>query len=159
MGVPTDNVATVEVGGREFELRACLGAGITYANQFRDETPLKPPYKGILADDMMEVWRRAQSKVEGEGENAKVVASGVVDTEALVRIMWAMCRAAKSTDKGYEDFAGEVYELPASVSDEAALYATVILLLGAGVIFRSHEGQGGEGEPDETGEREEGQRA
>lgn len=156
MGVPTDNVATVEVGGREFELRACLGAGITYANQFRDETPLKPPYKGILADDMMEVWRRAQPKVEGEGEKAKVVESGVVDTEALVRIMWAMCRAARSTDKGYEDFAEEVYELPASVSDEAALYATVILLLGAGVIFRGHEGQGGEGEPDETGEQEEG---
>lgn len=155
MGVSTDNVATVSIGGREYGMRACLGAGVIYANQFLDETPLDPPYKGELADDMLEVYRRAQPVVGEDGETP--VAPGRVDAEALVRLMWAMCRAAGSTAKGYEDFAEEVYALPASVSDEAALYATVILKLGGGVIFRDPQGQSGGGEVDEKSEQGEGQ--
>ena len=160
-----DNVRTVELGGVEFKLKSCLGAGIVYANQFADKDTLEKPYKGIFADDMLEVWRKAQVKTEPvtdekgnvvkdeDGNEVKrVIRKGHVDLEALVRIMWAMCVSAGGTKESYEKFQKRVYDLPVSMMEEASLYATVVLDLGAGITFRVPAGQGGTGEPDEAQE-------
>lgn len=150
MDIPRDNVRTARIGGAEYDLEASLGASITYANEFFGK--LGEPYRGSLADDMLQVYRRAQPTVERDGENVPNPEYMGYDVEALLRIAWAMATAAGSTRKGYDRFRDEVIHQPASVFEEAGLYDVVVMELGGGIIFRRPEGQAGAVEPDEAQE-------
>lgn len=149
MAVPRDNVREWRIGERTYELEASLGTKITYRNEFLGK--LQKPYRGILEDDMLRVFRAAQTVIEDEGgevvENPDYAG---YDIEALLRIAWAMARASGSTKRGFDGFYADVIHQPAGVFEEAELYDTVIMRLGAGIIFRRPEGLGGAGEPDEA---------
>ncbi len=172
MDVPMDNRREIAIGGKTYTLEASLGTGIIYANEFRGK--LDEPYRGILADDMLRVFNRNQPVIE---EKVKVDKKGNVvldkrgmwvaddggekrrvknpdytgpDMEAVLRIAWAMARAADSTDKGYADFLDEVIHLPSGVVEEARLYNTTIVELGGGITFRRPEGRESAVQPDEA---------
>lgn len=141
MATPRDNVRTVEICGRSYELEASLGAGIAYRNEFFGR--LEKPYRGILADDMLHIYHIAQPTIEEGGKQVANPDYAGNDTEALLRVAWAMAWAAGSTKKRYEKFYDEVAHVGAGVFEEASLYATVVLELGGGIIFRrptGHEG-------------------
>jgi hypothetical protein len=144
MAVPQENVRELRIGEKSYELEASLGASITYRNEFFGR--LDAPYKGILADDLLVAWRRAQAELDGE-PNPEYAG---IDVEAALRAAWAMAFAHGSTKKRYAKFADEVVHQPAGVFEEASLYEVVVLELGGGVIFRRPEGHGGAGEPDEA---------
>lgn len=172
--VVRDNVREFEIGDKTYELEASLGTGIIYANEFRGK--LSEPYKGNLADDVLEVFRRNQptltttaktdedgNVVKGEDGIPVFQADGVevkydnpdyigVDTEALIRIAWAMARAAGSTKKTFAKFFDEVIHQPAGLFEEASMYETIVLELGNGIIFRRPTGRGGAEQPDEKEE-------
>ena len=155
MAVPRDNVRELRIGDRTYELEASLGTAIVYRNEFFGK--LGDGYKGILADDMLRVYHLAQPFEEGEdGKPAKNPDYVGYDVEALLRLAWAMARAAGSAKRSYDGFHADVIHQPAGVFEEASLYNVVVMELGAGVIFRRPEGQGGAGEPDEAQERPEG---
>lgn len=154
-GVPRDNVRTLGIGDVSYELEASLGAGIVYANEFRGR--LEAPYKGDLNDDLLAIWRGAQETVEDEdGKDVANPDFRGVDVMALLRVAWAMARAAGSTSQPFDEFLEGVIHQPAGVFEEASLYGTVVLELGGGVIFRRPEGLGGAGKADEAKEGAEG---
>ena len=139
--VPRDNLRTLTIGSETFELEASLGAGITYANEFRGK--VQAPYNGSLSNDMLTVWRRNQRTLGMDGEKVDNDDYSGIDVEALLRIAWAMAVAAGSTKDGYERFVERIIHQPAGVFEEASLYDVVVLELGGGIIFRQPEGQGG----------------
>jgi len=154
MAVPRDNVRELRIGDKTYQLEASLGTAIVYRNEFFGK--LDEPYKGILADDMLAVWTRAQQVEEHDGEVVPNPEYMGIDIEAILRIAWAMARAAGSTKKSYAKFYDEVIHQPAGLFEEASLYDTVIMRLGGGIIFRRPEGLGGSGEPDEENQEPEG---
>ena len=154
MAVPRDNVRELRIGDKTYQLEASLGTAIVYRNEFFGK--LEEPYKGILADDMLAVWTRAQQVEEHDGEVVPNPEYMGIDIEAILRIAWAMARAAGSTKKSYAKFYDEVIHQPAGLFEEASLYDTVIMRLGGGIIFRRPEGLGGSGEPDEENQEPEG---
>lgn len=155
MTVPRDNVRELRIGEKEYQLEASLGTAVAYRNEFFGK--LDEPYRGILADDMLQVWRRSQETVEDEGGNEAPNPDFYgYDVEALLRIAWSMAWAAGSTKKRYAKFYDEVIHQPAGLFEEASLYNTVVMELGGGIIFRRPEGQGGAGQADEAGETQEG---
>ena len=151
MAVPRDNVRELRIGDKTYQLEASLGTSIVYRNEFFGK--LDEPYKGLLADDMLAVWARAQQVEEHDGEVVPNPEYMGLDIEAILRIAWAMARAAGSTKRGYDKFYDEVIHQPAGVFEEASLYDTVIMRLGGGSIFRRPEGQEGADEPDEAEEQ------
>ena len=157
--VPRDNVASVSIGDIELELEASLGASITYGNAFRGR--LEAPYKGILSDDMLQVWNASKQTLEevDEDGNATEVANPDyrgIDVEALLRLAWSMAVAAGSAKGGYDEFYEQVIHQPAGVFEEAALFGVVVMQLGGGITFRRPEGRDGAGEADEAQEGQEG---
>lgn len=173
--VPRDNVASVTIGEIELELEASLGASITYGNAFRGR--LEAPYKGILSDDMLQVWNASKQTVDGVDEDGNATELPNpdyrgIDVEALLRLAWAMAVAANSPnvvstiygdDKpmyrlamGYDEFYEQVIHQPAGVFEEAALFGVVVMQLGGGIIFRRPEGRDGAVEADEAQEGQEG---
>lgn len=151
MAVPRDNVRELRIGDKTYQLEASLGTAIVYRNEFFGR--LDEPYKGLLADDMLAVWTRAQQVEEHDGEVVPNPEYMGLDIEAILRIAWAMARAAGSTKRGYDKFYDEVIHQPAGLFEEASLYDTVIMRLGGGIIFRRPEGQAGDSEPDEAEEQ------
>lgn len=175
--VPRDNVVTIEIGDMTLELEASLGTGITYSNEFRGK--LDAPYKGILADDMLHVWRIAQPTMDEtvavdddgnpvfdddgkyvpdpNGHEVEVANPEYVgyDIDALLRIAWAMARASGSTKRGFDAFYADVIHQPAGVFEEASLFNAVIMRLGGGIIFRRPTGLRDAGEADEAQEGQE----
>ena len=155
MAVPRDNVREWRIGERSYRLEASLGTKVVYRNEFLGK--LQKPYRGILEDDMLQVFRLAQPVIEDEGgERVENPDYAGYDIEAMLRIAWAMARAEGGMKRSYDKFRAEVIHQPAGVFEEAALYDTVIMQLGAGIIFRRPEGLGGAGEPDEAQEGPEG---
>ena len=160
MAVPRDNVRELLIGENTYNLEASLGTGKVYRDEFFGK--LEKPYKGVLADDMLQVYRKAQPFEENDdGEMVKNPDFEGYDIEALLRIAWAMARSvdpayAKPYKYGYKRFYNEVIHQPAGVFEEASLYDTVIMRLGGGIIFRRPDGHGGAGEPDEAQEGQEG---
>lgn len=157
--VSRDNVASVTIGEIELELEASLGASITYGNAFRGR--LEAPYKGILSDDMLQVWNASKQTVEGVDEDGNATELPNpdyrgIDVEALLRLAWAMAVAAGSAKGGYGEFYETVIHQPAGVFEEAALFGVVVMQLGGGIIFRRPEGQDGAVEADEAQEGQEG---
>lgn len=148
MAVPRDNVRELRIGEKEYQLEASLGTAIVYRNEFFGK--LDEPYKGILADDMLQVYHRAQPIEDSDGKMVENADYMGYDIEAILRIAWAMARAAGSTKRAFARFYDEVIHQPAGVFEEASLYGTVIMQLGGGIIFRRPEGQAGDGEPDEA---------
>ena len=148
MAVPRDNMRELRIGDVTYELEASLGTAIVYRNEFFGK--LDDPYKGILADDMLQVYHRAQPTEERDGKMVENADYMGYDIEAILRIAWAMARAAGSTKRAFARFYDEVIHQPAGVFEEASLYDTVIMRLGGGIIFRRPEGQAGDGEPDEA---------
>ena len=151
MAVPRDNVRELRIGDKTYQLEASLGTAIVYRNEFFGR--LDEPYKGLLADDMLAVWTRAQQVEEHDGEVVPNPEYMGLDIEAILRIAWAMARAAGSTKRGYDKFYDEVIHQPAGLFEEASLYDTVIMRLGGGIIFRRPDGQAGADEPDEAEEQ------
>ena len=152
MAVPRDNVRELRIGEKEYRLEASLGTAIVYRNEFFGK--LQQPYRGILADDMLQVYHRAQQFEEDEDGNLVTNPDYTGnDVEAILRIAWAMAKAAGSTKKSYDKFLNEVIHQPAGVFEEASLYDTVIMRLGGGIIFRRPDGQAGADEPDEAEEQ------
>ena len=152
MAVPRDNVRELRIGEKEYRLEASLGTAIVYRNEFFGK--LDAPYRGILADDMLQVYHRAQQFEEDEDGNLVTNPDYTGnDVEAILRIAWAMAKAAGSTKKSYDKFLNEVIHQPAGVFEEASLYDTVIMRLGGGIIFRRPDGQAGADEPDEAEEQ------
>jgi len=145
--VVRDNVRTVTIGSMTLEVEASPGAGIVYRNEFVGR--LDSPYRGLLSDDMLLIWRQFRPTVEEDGEEVPNPDYVGLDMEALLRLTWAMARAAGSTKKGWKAFYEDVIHQPMSVFEESSLYATVILELGGGVIFRRPDGRVGAGAPDE----------
>ena len=157
--VPRDNVAKVTIGYVELQLEASLGTGITYSNEFRGK--LEKPYKGVLADDMLHVWRVAQptiTETDDDGKEVDVENPDYIgyDVVAMLRIAWAMAYAAGSTKKRFDAFYSDIIHQPAGVFEEASLFNTVVMQLGCGIIFRRPTGLGGTEQADETQEVEEG---
>lgn len=151
MAVPRDNVRELRIGEKTYELEASLGTAIVYRNEFFGK--LDEPYKGILADDMLQVYRRAQPTEENEdGETVANPDYVGTDIEAMLRIAWAMAKSAGSTKRTFAKFYDEVIHQPAGVFEEASLYDTTIMQLGGGIIFRRPEGQASADEPDEAQE-------
>lgn len=151
MAVPRDNVRELRIGEKTYQLEASLGTAIVYRNEFFGK--LDEPYKGILADDMLQVYRRAQPTEENEDGEAVANPDYVgTDIEAMLRIAWAMAKSAGSTKRTFAKFCDEVIHQPAGVFEEASLYDTTIMQLGGGIIFRRPEGQEGADEPDEAQE-------
>ena len=163
--VVRENVRTVTVGGNELELEESLGTGVLYRNEFSGK--LEDPYKGVLSDDILTLWNRAQVTVSepelGEDgtpvtdEDGEPVMRDVpnpeyagIDTEALLRVTWAMARAAGSTKRPWKAFWGEAMHWPVSVYEEQDLFFTVTLELGAAITFRRPEGRGGAEQADEA---------
>jgi len=154
MAVPRDNVREWRIGDKTYRLEASLGTKIIYRNEFFGK--LEEPYKGILEDDMLRVYHQSQPFEEVDGETVANPDYEGNDIEALLRIAWAMARAAGSTKKSFAKFCDEVIHQPAGVFEEASLYDTTIMQLGGGIIFRRPEGLGGSGEPDEENQKPEG---
>ena len=170
--VPRDNVAIVSIGGLQLELEASLGTSAVYFNEFAGK--LGEPYKGTLENDMRTVFHLFQdtvtitAKVGDEGEVVRDEDGNPVDdpngreievpnpdyvgldVDGLLRITWAMARAAGSTRKGWDAFYEDVIHRAAGWHDELALYYAAIIHLGGGIIFRGPAQRVGEGEPDET---------
>jgi len=150
MAVPRDNVREWSIGEKTYQLEASLGTKIVYQNEFFGK--LEEPYKGLLEDDILQVYHRSRPFEEIDGEvkpNPDYVGN---DIEALLRIAWAMARAAGSTKRGYDKFLNDVIHQPAGMFEEASLYDVVIMRLGEGIIFRRPEGQDGAAESDEAEE-------
>lgn len=155
MAVPRDNVRELRIGDKEYQLEASLGTAIVYRNEFFGK--LDEPYKGILADDMLQAYHRAQRfEDDDEGKTVENPDYTGIDIEAILRVAWAMARSAGSTKRSFAKFFDEVIHQPAGVFEEASLYDTVIMRLGGGIIFRRPEGLGGDGEPDEANQEPEG---
>jgi len=160
MAVPRDNVRELRIGDKEYQLEASLGTPIVYRNEFFGK--LDEPYKGILADDMLQAYHRAQRfEDDDEGKTVENPDYMGIDIEALLRFAWAMARSVdpergKPYKYGYKRFYNEVIHQPAGVFEEASLYDTVIMRLGGGIIFRRPEGLGGSVEPDEANQEPEG---
>ena len=155
MAVPRDNVREWRIGDKTYQLEASLGTGKVYRDEFFGK--LGDGYKGILEDDMLRVFRLAQPVIEDEaGEVVENPDYYGYDVEALLRIAWAMARAEGCMRKGWDKFYAEVIHQPAGVFEEAALYDTVVMHLGAGITFRRPEGLGGAQEPDEANQEPEG---
>lgn len=155
MAVPRDNVRELRIGDKEYQLEASLGTAIVYRNEFFGK--LDEPYKGILADDMLQAYHRAQRfEDDDEGKTVENQDYTGIDIEAILRVAWAMARSAGSTKRSFAKFFDEVIHQPAGVFEEASLYDTVIMRLGGGIIFRRPEGLGGDGEPDEANQEPEG---
>ena len=165
------NRADVTIDGRTLALEASVAAADVYADEFFKR--LRKPYKGILEDDLLTVYGRAQAEVEvrakmdGDGnpvtnDDGSYVTDRRarlrtlpnpeyrgVDTVALLRIAWAMSVAAGSYDdqwKAFEQWA--THDTCMSVSEQAQLYAVIIYELGARHIFRNPDGHGDADEPD-----------
>ena len=149
-GVPRDNVRSLDIAGEGFTFEASLGTSIIYSDEFMGR--LEEPYRGLLDYDMLQVWNKASVTTDADGDRppAEVREVRHIDTRALIRLAWAMARAAESTDMGYEDFHSHVAHLPAGRYDEAALFEVAVLELGSGIIFRHREGQAGPQEADEA---------
>lgn len=155
MSVPRDNVRELRIGDKTYQLEASLGTAIVYRNEFFGK--LDEPYKGILADDMLQAYHRAQRfEDDDEGKTVENQDYTGIDIEAILRVAWAMARSAGSTKRSFAKFFDEVIHQPAGVFEEASLYDTVIMRLGGGIIFRRPEGLGGDGEPDEANQEPEG---
>jgi hypothetical protein len=157
--VPRDNVAKLAIGDVELELEASLGASVVYSNEFLGR--LGDPYRGEFGADMLTAYRIARETVEesdGDGGTVRVPNPEYagIDIVELLRLAWAMARAAGSTDQSYEDFYEDVIHQPAGLFDEGNLFATVVMRLGDGVTFRRPEGHGGAVEPDAAQEGAEG---
>ena len=151
--VPRDNVRTLRIGETAYELEASLGTSIVYRNEFLGR--LDAPYTGILDDDVLTIWRRAQRTIAGDGgEDVENPDYAGLDVLATLRVAWAMARAAGSTGQTFDQFMEDLVHQPAGVFEEASLYGTVVLELGGGIIFRRPEGRGGDGEADEAQEAE-----
>ena len=151
MAVPRDNVRELRIGEKTYELEASLGTAIVYRNEFFGK--LDEPYRGILADDMLQVYHRAQRfEDDDEGKAVENPDYMGIDIEAILRVAWAMARSAGSTKRSFAKFLNEVIHQPAGVFEEASLYDTVIMRLGGGIIFRRPDGQAGADEPDEAQE-------
>ena len=155
MTVPRDNVREWRIGEKTYQLEASLGAGKVYRDEFFGK--LDAPYKGILADDMLQVYHKAQLFEESEdGETVENPDYVGYDVEALLRIAWAMARAEGGMKRGWDKFYAEVIHQPAGLFEEASLYDVVIVRLGSGITFRRPEGLGGAEEPDEANQEPEG---
>lgn len=169
--VPRDHVRTLDIGGTKWELEASLGAGIAYSREFRGK--LDKPYDGNLADDMFAVWGMAQETVKAVDEDGNPLLDEdgkpmvddkgkplmipnpdqFVDVEACLRLAWAMAWAAGSTTERWPEWEQRVLHTATNIWDEAEIYATVVLTLGGGVIFRRRGEQEGATEPDEGEEK------
>lgn len=145
--VPMNNRQTVTLGGVEYELECSLGAMATYSDEFAGG--LDEPYSGFMDRDVLLLWNRSRETVEEDGKEVPNKDFRGIDVTGLVRVMWAMAFAAGSTRKHFGEFAEEVMRLPVSAVEEAALFATVVYVLGGNIIFRQPEGQGGAGAPDD----------
>lgn len=160
MAVPRDNVRELRIGENTYNLEASLGTATVYRNEFFGK--LDAPYKGLLADDMLQAYHKAQPFEEGDdGKLAENPDYMGYDVDALLRVAWAMARSvdpnyAKPYKYGYKRFYNEVIHQPAGVFEEASLYNTVVMQLGGGIIFRRPEGLAGADEPDEAQEKPEG---
>lgn len=147
---------TVAIGDDSFDVAATLGAGVTYAEEFRGK--VKSPYTGLLSDDMLVLFRRCNpKKMERDGEESKWVDNdefeGIeANVDPLLRMTWAMCHACGGTRLGWAKFREMCLACEFVAAQLGALYDTIVNDLGNGVIFRLPEGQTGVGAPDEEQE-------
>lgn len=147
---------TVAIGDDSFDVAATLGAGVTYAEEFRGK--VKSPYTGLLSDDMLVLFRRCNpKKMERDGEKSKWVDNdefeGIeANVEPLLRMTWAMCHACGGTRLGWAKFREMCLACEFVAAQLGALYDTIVNDLGNGVIFRLPEGPTGVGTPDEEQE-------
>ena len=148
---------TVAIGDDSFDVAATLGAGVTYAEEFRGK--VKAPYTGLLSDDMLVLFRRCNPKKMKHDENGdpKWVDNdefeGIeANVDPLLRMTWAMCHACGGTRLGWAKFREMCLSCEFVAAQLGALYDTIVNDLGNGVIFRLPERQEGAGTPDEEQE-------
>ena len=166
------NVRTVTIDGEEFRVEASIMAADVYATEFVGS--LREPYRGVLEDDMLQTYGRAQQTVEryvksdrkgnpvrdADGNLVPVEHGGVparvpnpeyrgIDSMAMLRYVWAMATAAGSIDERWEEFAARMGHKPFVVREMASVYGTIIADLGEHETFRQPKGRADAFEPDE----------
>lgn len=140
-----DNQAIVTIAGTDFLVEASLGACKVYADEFFGK--LKAPYRGALAEDMIALMNHQEDHLEpdDEAESGFTVVKGAnaLDTEMvehLLDFVWAMARAAGSTDKTYQQWQDWMLHASVSFFEMGEAYQTIIHQLGDGATFRLTKG-------------------
>lgn len=140
-----DNQAIVTIAGNELMVESSLGACKVYADEFFGK--LEAPYKGALAEDMIALMQHQEGHIEpdDESEDGIRIVEGVnaLDTEMIEHLLdfvWAMARAAGSTDMTYAQWQKWVLHASVSFFEMSEAYQTIIHQLGDGATFRLTKG-------------------
>lgn len=171
---PYDNRATVHLGGRPFELIASKGAERIYGERFRfdpdalsDERAAVPErvtdgdgnasvrrvpisYTGRLRADLVMTANLLRTTGRGSVRLAAILDYPVTQLMAAV---WAMARAAGSTDMDWDEWEVWTWTLPSSAKEDEELWEAVCVDLFERAFFRDLEGAGDAPEPDPDGAR------
>lgn len=132
----------IHVFDRDYTLEASLGAATIYKNQFKDA--FDEPYLGNLVEDIAKLYVMVESPELGKG----------LDYDVLFGLMWAMAKAAGSTDETWEQFYEQVSHKPLTLEEVTGVYSVIVHELGDGVIFRLPERHRDDSESDEEQEEE-----
>lgn len=141
-----DNVRTIDLGGKSYDIEASLGAGIAYRNEFFGK--LEDPYVGSFEDDLLRVWSRSQQMIEDVDENGNEIRVpnqdyAGLDTLALLRLTWAMWAACDPKATTWKAFEKTVLHANVSAYEQTAMFVVVVKELGGGCTFRKPKGQDG----------------
>lgn len=144
-----DNRDRVVIGDELLEIEASNLACSIYARQFRGTDMASEPFHGSLVQDI---------STEYLANKAAHVAMPEWDPD-LVHVMgaiWAMARAAGSTDKGWEEFRDWVLSSSMDPTEQVGAVGVLFDDLGVRTFFRHALGAGGDGAPDQVVGREGG---
>lgn len=163
-----DNRAHVTCGGREFDIAASNAARRIYSNRFRDDVAalgtclafedVEVPGDPDAEDEALRTPHRlrVRSRYTGDlrfdlGTSLRTEMGGSFDIpHQLVAAVWAMARAAGSTDESWDEFELAYLEALSPVSEDISIWGVCTDLVRR-AFFREQLGQDGAPEPDEGG--------
>lgn len=159
-----DNRARIEIGGRAFELAATKRAECFYAERFRDDAGALGPsdaYDIVTVDEETGDGGTLRHKVRRHipyvGRlRADISASMLVPPyetmEAPLQVyaaIWAMARAAGSTEDSWDEFEAWLMELPSTFEQDVAAWKVVCADLAGRAFFRNYIRRDDAGQPHE----------
>lgn len=172
-----DNRATVALGGEEFPIIASKLAERIYGKRFRhnvDDLGDSISYRTVSAqkvgDDGLPVFttdtdgkkvpvmesRTIELAYTGRlkldvmvSANVNVGPTGEIPQEQVIAAVWAMARAAGSTDKTYDEFFAWYLTLPSNAEDDIRLWEVVCVDLAERAFFRHGTGPHDADQPNE----------